>query len=44
MNYAELLTPVHQFLLCRTPQAWIDKAREPANLPVLLQDHLLCEH
>ncbi len=43
MNYAELLTPVHQFLLCRTPQAWIDKAREPAQLPVLLQDHLLCE-
>ncbi|WP_348729510.1 tRNA isopentenyl-2-thiomethyl-A-37 hydroxylase MiaE [Rheinheimera texasensis] len=43
MNYAELLTPVHQFLLCRTPQAWIDKAKEPANLPVLLQDHLLCE-
>ena len=43
MNYAELLTPIHQFLLCRTPQAWIDKAREPAQLPVLLQDHLLCE-
>jgi tRNA-(ms[2]io[6]A)-hydroxylase len=43
MNYADLLTPVHQFLLCRTPQAWIDKAKEPANLPVLLQDHLLCE-
>lgn len=43
MNYAELLTPVHHFLLCRTPQAWIDKAREPAQLPVLLQDHLLCE-
>jgi tRNA-(ms[2]io[6]A)-hydroxylase len=43
MNYAELLAPIHQFLLCPTPPAWIDKARQPEQLPVLLQDHLLCE-
>ena len=25
------------------PQAWIDKARDPANLPLLLTDHMVCE-
>ncbi|MDR9963840.1 tRNA-(ms[2]io[6]A)-hydroxylase [Enterobacter cloacae subsp. cloacae] len=24
------------------PQAWIDKARDPANLPLLLCDHMVC--
>lgn len=43
MNYAELLAPIRQFLLCPTPPAWIEKARQPEQLPVLLQDHLLCE-
>lgn len=43
MNYAELLNPVCQFLLCPTPQSWVNKASQPAQLPVLLQDHLLCE-
>lgn len=43
MNYAELLAPIHKFLLCPTPTGWIDKARQPEHLPVLLQDHLLCE-
>lgn len=43
MNYQQLLEPVHQFLLCRTPQAWIDEARKPENLPLLLTDHLVCE-
>jgi len=27
MNYADLLAPVHQFLHCRTPQSWIEEAR-----------------
>jgi tRNA-(ms[2]io[6]A)-hydroxylase len=43
MNYAELLAPIHQFLHCRTPQAWIDEARKAENLPLLLIDHLVCE-
>lgn len=43
MNTEPLLVPIHQFLLCRTPQAWIDVARKPENLPLLLTDHLVCE-
>ncbi len=43
MNYAPLLEPIHQFLRCRTPQAWIDEARKPENLTLLLTDHLVCE-
>lgn len=43
MNYAELLAPIHSFLLCPTPAGWIEKARQPEQLSVLLQDHLLCE-
>lgn len=38
-----LLAPVHAFLHCRTPQKWIDEARKPENLPLLLTDHLVCE-
>ncbi|MBV4367109.1 tRNA isopentenyl-2-thiomethyl-A-37 hydroxylase MiaE [Erwinia phyllosphaerae] len=38
-----LLAPVHAFLHCRTPQKWIDEARRPENLPLLLTDHLVCE-
>jgi tRNA-(ms[2]io[6]A)-hydroxylase len=36
-------SPVLNFLQCPTPQAWIDKARDPANLPLLLTDHMVCE-
>ncbi|MBC0854898.1 tRNA isopentenyl-2-thiomethyl-A-37 hydroxylase MiaE [Pantoea stewartii] len=43
MNYAPLLEPIQQFLHCRTPQAWIDEARKPENLTLLLTDHLVCE-
>lgn len=32
---------VNSFLLCQTPDAWLDKA--PANLEVLLIDHANCE-
>jgi len=39
----DLLAPVHAFLHCRTPQKWIDEARKPENLPLLLTDHLVCE-
>ncbi|MDW8847641.1 tRNA isopentenyl-2-thiomethyl-A-37 hydroxylase MiaE [Erwinia sp. MMLR14_017] len=43
MNTEPLLAPIHAFLHCRTPQAWIDEARKPENLPLLLTDHLVCE-
>ena len=39
----ELLAPIKQFLQCETPQAWIDEAIKPENLPVILIDHLICE-
>ena len=38
-----LLAPIQQFLQCETPSSWLIKAADPANLPVLLQDHLICE-
>ncbi len=38
-----LLEPIYQFLQCETPDQWVEKARQPENLPVLLRDHLLCE-
>ncbi|PHM39051.1 tRNA hydroxylase [Xenorhabdus mauleonii] len=38
-----LLAPIYQFLQCKTPEQWVEKARQPENLPVLLRDHLLCE-
>lgn len=39
----KLLEPINNFLQCSTPQAWIDEATKPANLPVILIDHLVCE-
>lgn len=39
----KLLTPIHDFLLCSTPQSWIDEAIKPQNLPTLLVDHANCE-
>ncbi|WP_341501526.1 tRNA isopentenyl-2-thiomethyl-A-37 hydroxylase MiaE [Gallaecimonas sp. GXIMD4217] len=41
--HAELLAPINAFLGCPTPAAWIDKARAPENLPLLLIDHCNCE-
>lgn len=43
MHLDTLLEPVNQFLLCPTPQAWLDEAIKPERLPILLQDHLICE-
>lgn len=43
MSYKELLTPIHAFLGCKTPQAWIELARRPEHLPTLLIDHANCE-
>lgn len=44
MSTQELLTPILSFLKCETPQSWIDEAIKIENLPVLLIDHLVCEH
>lgn len=38
-----LLQPIHDFLHCETPDAWIAAALQPINVPVLLVDHANCE-
>jgi tRNA-(ms[2]io[6]A)-hydroxylase len=39
----KLLAPINAFLKCETPQAWVDEAKKPENLTLLLTDHLICE-
>lgn len=41
--YQSLLAPIDDFLLCKTPTAWLVEASKPSNLPVLLIDHMICE-
>jgi len=43
MSTEELLAPILSFLQCKTPDAWIDEAAKPENLPIILRDHLACE-
>ncbi len=43
MDYPQILSPVLNFLHCPTPQSWLDKARDPSMLPLLLTDHMVCE-
>ncbi|MDU0354631.1 tRNA isopentenyl-2-thiomethyl-A-37 hydroxylase MiaE [Paraglaciecola aquimarina] len=43
MNISELLSPINSFLICETPQSWIDTAIQPKNLALLLVDHANCE-
>ncbi len=38
-----LLAPIQQFLHCETPDAWIEKAKQPEHLNTLLTDHMICE-
>lgn len=38
-----LLTPVRNFLSCETPDEWIEIARDPKKLNLLLIDHCNCE-
>lgn len=33
------IAPVLEFLPCPTPEAWIDEARKPHSLPIILVDH-----
>ncbi len=42
-NTEKLLTPILSFLQCKTPEAWIDEAKKPENLRIILRDHLACE-
>lgn len=37
------ISEIQSFLLCETPAAWIDVAKHPDNLPMLLIDHANCE-
>ncbi|MBD1575450.1 MULTISPECIES: tRNA isopentenyl-2-thiomethyl-A-37 hydroxylase MiaE [Vibrio] len=39
----QLLEPIDAFLQCTTPDAWIEKARQPQQLTSLLIDHCNCE-
>jgi len=41
--YEELLEPINSFLKCTTPESWVDEAKKPENLNILLRDHLICE-
>ncbi|WP_392559283.1 tRNA isopentenyl-2-thiomethyl-A-37 hydroxylase MiaE [Orbus mooreae] len=41
--YQSLLAPIEQFLLCSTPNTWIQEASKEDNLPILLIDHMICE-
>jgi tRNA-(ms[2]io[6]A)-hydroxylase len=43
MPYQSLLSPIHQFLHCETPTAWLDEAKQPENLALLLIDHANAE-
>ena len=43
MSTTELLAPIHSFLMCETPDAWIAHATKTENLPALLIDHCNCE-
>ncbi|MCD8548265.1 MAG: tRNA isopentenyl-2-thiomethyl-A-37 hydroxylase MiaE [Aeromonadaceae bacterium] len=40
-HYTELLSPIHAFLHCPTPDAWVAAAVQ--HTPLLLQDHAHCE-
>lgn len=41
--YLPLLEPINEFLLCTTPDKWIQEAAKAENLPIILLDHLHCE-
>ncbi|MCF2946726.1 tRNA isopentenyl-2-thiomethyl-A-37 hydroxylase MiaE [Paraglaciecola aquimarina] len=43
MPHKALLVPIQSFLICETPQSWLEHATKPENLPNLLVDHANCE-
>lgn len=42
-EFEHLLAPIKAFLHCETPDSWIEEARKPDHLKVLLVDHANCE-
>lgn len=42
-EFATLLAPINRFLLCATPDSWLQQAVLAESLPILLTDHLICE-
>lgn len=42
-KYQDLLAPIYSFLKTTTPDSWVDEAKKPENLPIILSDHMLCE-
>lgn len=40
---AALVSPINEFLYCKTPERWLDVAAREENLPIILLDHLHCE-
>ncbi len=43
MPHSQLLEPINNFLLCSTPDEWVEQAIKKENLPIILIDHLICE-
>jgi len=43
MPNQQLLEPILKFLQCETPDSWLERAKQPESLPILLLDHLMCE-
>lgn len=43
MPYTQLLAPINSFLKISTPHEWVEQAKAPENLSILLIDHLICE-
>lgn len=38
-----MIDNIRSFLFCETPKAWLERARQPENLSLLLTDHANCE-
>lgn len=38
-----IVASLNNFLQCKTPIAWLEQAKKPENLKIILLDHLICE-
>lgn len=38
-----IVASLNNFLQCKTPTAWLEQAKKPENLKIILLDHLICE-
>jgi len=43
MTTSTLLKPILSFLQAQTPDSWINEAKKPEHLSLLLTDHMICE-